>query len=82
MSVFNTINPFKIKCSGCKEAVHIDKVSGGIAVLFLFAIITPVLILFYGSERYLLQIALPAAAVAEVIYFTLIKFNIVKLKAV
>ncbi|GAA6134469.1 hypothetical protein NBRC116188_12580 [Oceaniserpentilla sp. 4NH20-0058] len=80
MSVLNTPNPLKVKCSGCKEPIHMDKVTGGIAVLIILAITIPVLINFYGSENYWLMIVLPVVAVAEVTYFLLIKFGMVKTK--
>ena len=79
MSVLNTVNPFKVKCSNCKEPVHIDKKSGGIAVFIIFAIITPILIIFYGSAGYWLKVMFPVIAVAEIGYFLLIKKGIVKL---
>lgn len=80
MSVLNTPNPLKIKCSSCREAIHIDKVSGGIAVVLILAIAASVLIPSYGSENYWLKILLPVLVVTEVVYFSLIKFSIVKIK--
>lgn len=80
MSVLNTINPFKVKCSGCKKPIYIDKVTGGVAILLLLVITTPFLVLFYGADNYWLYTVLPIFVASEVIYFTLIKFNIVKLK--
>jgi uncharacterized protein (DUF983 family) len=81
MSVLNTMNPLKVKCSNCKEPVQMDKVSGGIAVFIILAITVPVLVMFYGSENYWLQVVLPVVAAAEVGYFALIKFGVVKIKS-
>lgn len=80
MSVLNTMNPLKVKCSGCKKSIIIDKVSGSIAVFFTLAIIIPILVLFYGSDNYWVKIVLPVVAAAEVVYFVLIKFGVVKVK--
>lgn len=80
MSVLNTPNPFKIKCSTCKEAIHIDKKSGGIAVLVILALLIPTLVTFYGTANYWVQVVFPVVAAAEVGYFILLKKCIVKLK--
>ena len=44
MSVLNTVNPLKVKCTNCKEPVHFDKTTGLIAVFVILAIIIPILI--------------------------------------
>lgn len=80
MSVLNTPNPLKLKCSGCKEPIHIDRISGAIAVLVILAVIIPALANYYGTENYWLMVVLPIVAAAEVVYFLLIKFGIVKIK--
>lgn len=79
VSVLNTVNPFKVKCSKCKEPIRIDKKSGGIAVSIILAIMVPILFVFYGSENYWLQVMLPVVMAAEIGYFLLIKKGIVKL---
>ncbi|MBB1309972.1 hypothetical protein H5162_11100 [Pseudoalteromonas sp. SR41-8] len=82
MAVLNTMNPLKVKCSNCKEPVRIDKVSGGIAALIISSIAVTILAMFYGSPNYWLKIVLPVVVAAEIGYFGLIKFGIVKIKAV
>ncbi len=81
MAVLNTINPFKLKCSKCKTAIRIDKVSGSIAVVAILAIMLPAMYFFKGTESYFLKVLLPVALAAEFAYFALIKYGVVKIKA-
>ncbi|WP_370980283.1 hypothetical protein [Agaribacterium sp. ZY112] len=80
MALLRTPNPLKFKCDSCKEDVHVDKRSGLIAVVAILAVIIPPLIMLYGTEHYLLSVVAPIAIAAEVFYFLLIKYGLVKLK--
>ena len=78
MSVLNTINPLKIKCSSCKEPILLQKKSALTAVILICAVIFPILTVFYNSPNYWVYIVLPTILGAELVYFLTIKFGIVK----
>lgn len=50
MSVLNTPNPFKLKCGNCKAPISLSLVSAGIVAGIILAVISTILIYFYGSE--------------------------------
>lgn len=79
MSVLNTINPFKVKCSNCKAPIYLDKKSAGIALLIIFPIMLFFIHSYYGTADFWVKVMLPVVAIAEVSYFLLIKKGIVKL---
>ncbi|OCQ22180.1 hypothetical protein A7985_10355 [Pseudoalteromonas luteoviolacea] len=78
MSVLNSPNPLRLKCSNCKEGIKIHGVTGWVAVAIIFALIGLILYAFYGIEGYWLKVVLPLIVVSEVVYFLLIKLGIVK----
>ncbi|TQF67607.1 hypothetical protein [Pseudoalteromonas luteoviolacea] len=81
MSVLNSPNPLRLKCSNCKESIKIHTVTGGIAVAIIFALIGIVLYAFYGIEGFWLKVVLPVILVSEVGYFLLIKLGVVKISS-
>lgn len=80
MSVLNTPNPLRLKCTSCKSAIYIDKLSGGIAALIIIALSVFILVSFYGVDNYFFTVLIPVGLTAEFIYFMLIKTGLVKIK--
>ena len=81
MSVLNTLNPIKLKCTSCKSSIHLEKISAFLsaAILLIFAFV--VIGQYYGSPGFLIKVLLPTALAIEVIYFLLIRFSIIKITA-
>ncbi|MCO7190423.1 MULTISPECIES: hypothetical protein [unclassified Pseudoalteromonas] len=80
MSVLNTPNPFKLKCSSCKAPISLSLVSAGIVASIILAVISAILIYFYGSEGYWIKVVLPTVLAAEGLYFAAIRMELVKVK--
>lgn len=79
-TVMSSLSPYKLNCKSCKAPIKINTIAATIALLIALASAFFIYSEFKTMENFWLYVVLPLVIGLEVIFYLLIKANIVKVK--